>query len=98
MPKYRKKPVEIEAIFYPGRFEETEGNIAVEDWLEPRLAARGAKLRYEGTTLILPALNGGQIAVYPGEWIIDGDFELRPCTALVFGQLYDPVVTLEPAD
>lgn len=82
MPKYRKKPVEIEA-------EKWEGNqgshIHIVEW-----SGEHWKWHLDGT-MEIPTLEGTMTAS-PGDWIIKGvKGEFYPCKPDIFDKSYDPV-------
>jgi hypothetical protein len=83
MPKYRKRPVVIEAIPY-----EEGGEEAVEAFV-------GKKLRREKTGVWIPTLEGDMYA-HPGrDWIIRGvRGECYPIKADIFEETYDKMPEL----
>lgn len=90
MPKFRKKPVVIEAMRWMGR---AEGATPVVDWI----LSGGGTARYHNSTRVL----GEHIAVdtlegtmrtEPGDWIIRGvQDEFYPCKPDIFDATYEPV-------
>lgn len=84
MPKFRKKPVVIEAeqwvpgVEMPGVYRSvTLGSLSVDDFLHPL----GWIDTLEGT-----------MRVSPGDWVITGvNGEKYPCKPDVFAKTYDPV-------
>lgn len=80
MPKFRKKPVVIEAIQYT---EETRQEVI--DWsgASPGLIeAKGLRIR---------TLEGHMLA-WPGDWIIKGvNGEFYPCKPDIFAKTYEAV-------
>lgn len=91
--KYRKKPVVIEAMRYPGVEVDTVGCLLeFEDWINPRAKKIGRyPLKYKGQSLIIPTLEGDHEA-QPGDWIIQGvKGELYPCKPDIFEATYEPV-------
>lgn len=91
MMKFRKKPVVIEAMLWPGISVATVDDVmAFEDWVEPIARASGIwPLRYRGVTLIIPTLEG-EMEAKPGDWIIRGvQGELYPCKPDIFAATYE---------
>jgi hypothetical protein len=84
MPKFRKKPVVIEAVHWTGEnykdiysFLESHGMMDV--------------VRGEWGNLFIPTLEGEMIAS-PGDWIIRGvQGEFYPCKPDIFEETYEPV-------
>lgn len=90
MPKFRKKPVEIEAMQFigpdPTRLDEL---VKFDDWVVANQGSR--KCRYKGDKMIIPTLEGNHEAS-PGDWIIRGvNGELYPIKDEIFKVTYDPV-------
>ena len=92
MTQFRKKPVVIEAMKYPGHSVNVGPLLAFEDWLEPIAKNAGRwPLRYVGQSLIIPTLEGDHEAK-PGDWIIQGvKGEIYPCKPDIFAATYDAV-------
>lgn len=93
MGRFRKKPVVIEAMQYPGHsFPNVDPIMEFEDWLEPRAKACGRwPMKYKGQSLIIPTLEGDHEAK-PGDWIIQGvQGELYPCKPEIFSATYEQV-------
>lgn len=104
MPKFRKKPVEIEARLLPvwdddegGAKAYVEACIALAEWcggeshmmLEDDETYEGAPVT--GPHLVIPTLEGPHIAS-PGDWIIRGvQGEFYPCKPDIFEATYDRV-------
>lgn len=84
MPKFRKKPIEIEAFRFgidehPGWFT-ADPDVSVTDRLESGVAVKGSIRTLEGT---MQALHG--------DWIIKGvKGELYPCRPDIFEATYEP--------
>jgi len=77
--KYRKKPVEIEAIQFNGNFDEIEEFV-------------GGDAEFRDGTLLVATLEGA-LTASPMDWIIKGvKGEFYPCKPDIFEQTYDPVV------
>ena len=96
MPKFRKKPVVIEAVRYIGGgdkagyyFEEMKP-----DWLSEAFALEpkepGSIRRLHDGTLAVVTLEG-EIYAQPGDFIIQGvQGELYPCKPDIFAATYEP--------
>jgi hypothetical protein len=81
MPKFRKKPVVIEARQWTGA-----NAVDLLGWIKP-------EARQEGTTLTIPTLEGDHEASL-GDWIICGVAgEFYPCKPDIFDQTYEIVET-----
>jgi len=92
MPKFRKKPVEIEAV----QFDGTNAD-AVLDWINEHTEdGEGAYLIPGGefagkNALLIPTLEGDHRA-NSGDWIIQGvQGEFYPCKPDIFEATYEPV-------
>lgn len=92
MPKFRKKPVEVEAVKYAGN-----GNLdprgAVPDWMWK--AYEDGTMRSTGglDPLIIKTLEG-EMVVSPGDWIIRGtEGEIYPCKPKPFETTFEPKAT-----
>lgn len=89
MAKFRKKPVVIDAVQFPGpAIDNRVGVLAFDDWM---VANKGKhKCRYRGDKLIISTLEGDHEA-RPGDWIIKGvKGELYPCKPDIFEATYEP--------
>lgn len=94
MPKFRKKPVVIEAFQYPGHSIDGVDKInAFEEWF----GGAGGVGRYVGQNLHVTTLEDGpngeaKHVADPGDWIIKGvKGEFYPCKNDVFLQSYEAV-------
>lgn len=92
MPKFRKKPVVIEAMQFRGPLDtirNVDYAILLDDWL---VANKGDRVcRYVGDTIIISTLEGDHTAS-PGDWIIKGvQGELYPCKPDIFEATYEMV-------
>lgn len=86
MPRFRKKPVVIEAMQYPG-VRELKDAEKVFQWLD----SFGVKHRHTNDGVLLPTLEGDMTAS-PGDWIIRGvQGEFYPCKPDIFEESYEPV-------
>lgn len=82
MPKYRKKPVVIEARQFDGSLESAQ---PILEWIGD---ARPAE--YEDGHMLIKTLEGEHRAD-PGDWIIRGvQGEFYPCKPDIFTATYDP--------
>ena len=93
MPKFRKKPVEIEAMRVPDK--EWDGKAPPLDWasLALWLSDPGNKWRMaEDRAAVEIETLEGTIRADPGDWIIKGvKGEFYPCKPDIFAATYDPV-------
>jgi len=91
--KYRKKPVEIEAVQYLG-FNKTEIDEFVGNILSRKLESETAYLAGKGApmfSLIIPTLEGDMKAQH-GDYIIKGvKGEFYPCKPDIFVLTYEKV-------
>lgn len=84
MPKFRKKPVVIEAMKYNGGRSADQDLI---DWIE----TGNRRCVVHATHLVIATLEGDMIAS-PGDWIIKGiKGEFYPCKPDIFEATYEPV-------
>lgn len=82
MPKFRKKPVVIEAIQYRASEQRSE-------FAEDVVAGR---VRYPENGCMLIKTLEGTMQAEPGDWIIRGiKGELYPCKPDIFAATYEPV-------
>lgn len=87
MPKFRKKPVEIEAMRVPLVHE--DGWPELFDWLNGDWQARDYQPHIDG--IVINTLEGDHLASH-GDWIIRGvRDEIYPCKPDIFEATYDPV-------
>jgi hypothetical protein len=86
MPKFRKKPVLIEAVQYDG----TENSVV--DILQLKETTSSARsIRVDARDLLIHTLEGVMRAD-KGDWIIKGvNGELYPCKPDIFEKTYEPV-------
>lgn len=96
MPEFRKKPVVIEAMVWPGfsvDADRIEAVMVFEDWF----LNRGGKGRYVGQNLHVVTLEDGpngeaKHIASPGDWIIQGvQGEFYPCKPDIFEATYEAV-------
>lgn len=88
MPKFRKKPVVIEAIQFDGS---TTSAVALEDWMRGRIYIQPSINTRDLRDLEIRTLEGVMNA-RPSDWIIKGvRGEFYPCKPDVFAATYEPV-------
>lgn len=81
---FRKKPVVVEAMQYPGLADDMDASWAVVDWIK----ANGGETARRGD-LYIKTLHG-EARVEPGDWVIrgaQGDF--WPCKPDIFEDSYE---------
>lgn len=84
MPKFRKKPVEVEAEQYIPPHQIPAGVSCYQDVL----STKAGDVKYVAS-VITP---NGMVHITPGEWIITGvSGERYPCQPDIFEKTYDPV-------
>lgn len=93
MAKFRKKPVEVEAIQFTGGGEAER--YAVERWIYQNNGAPTANWFFNGTEYVsfnIVTLEGTMEAS-KGDWIIKGvKGEFYPCKPDIFEQTYEEIV------
>ncbi len=89
MPKFRKKPVVIEARQFDGSIEGANEVLA---WIGSYGAdAKRAHLTQPDQGIVIPTLEGDHLAM-PGDWIIKGvACEFYPCKPEIFAATYETV-------
>jgi len=97
MQKFRKKPVEIEAIQY-NNLNREEVEAFVGEKLEMELESETAYVAGQGPPIFSIAINTkeGVMKAFPGDWIIKepfptGDRDFYPCKPDIFKNTYDPI-------
>lgn len=86
MPKFRKKPVEIDAVKFTGINERLHSEL--NEFVGAELEVREHN---NLLCLVIPTLEGEHIAT-PGDWIIKGvKGECYPCKPDIFSATYDAV-------
>jgi hypothetical protein len=94
MPRYRKKPVEIEAARWTGNENDLEDVLVLVDWQalptdDVHVKAGIGYVPAHGT-LDIPTLEGVMTA-QPGDWIVKGvQGELYPVKPDIFEATYEP--------
>ena len=92
MPKYRKKPVVIEAFRYDGDLMDSKGNYYAPGWAVKALEEDILFFKHQGE-LFVKTLER-DMAVTVGDYIIKGvNNELYPCEPDVFEKTYDLVLS-----
>lgn len=99
MPKFRKRPVVIEAVQYLGPGESVHRLLAFSAPIEPTghwLGACGEPGHAENADLFIATLEDGdrevQHVASVGDWIIRGiQGEFYPCKPDIFAATYEPV-------
>lgn len=82
MPKFRKKPVEIDAVLFDGTYD---------SFIKIQELAPQHHIRFENSKLHISTLEGIMEAK-PGDYIIRGIAgELYPCDQLIFRLTYEPI-------
>ena len=88
MPKFRKKPVVIEAWQFTGGWESARPIVAMDQgisWCQMPANGDGDPGEIEIETL------EGRMTAQPGDWIIKGiKGEFYPCKPDIFAATYDP--------
>lgn len=86
--KFRKKPVEIEAMLVPGEDDhEAWGKLC--GWLVPGGPWQAVRLKSGELCIEIATLEGNMLA-RPGDWIIRGvQRELYPCKPDIFAATYE---------
>lgn len=87
MPKFRKKPVVIEAITFEDLVHYAQGHDLGESF-----NYKGAQIEVKNqTTFVIPTLEG-EMEFTPEDMLITGvDGEIYPCKISIFNKTYDPV-------
>ncbi len=90
MPKFRKKPVVIEAR----QFLNDENSYEILAWINNNQYERDKEApfaNWHNGLMIIPTLEGDHIAI-PGDWIIQGiKLEFYPCKPDIFEMTYERV-------
>lgn len=87
--KYRKKPVEIEAIKLPDSLFDIDGCVFADEWFVKNQGDR--KCRWVGDSVIIPTLEG-EMKANMGDYIIKGiKGEIYPCKPDIFEATYEKV-------
>ncbi|WPZ36720.1 hypothetical protein T8K17_11295 [Thalassobaculum sp. OXR-137] len=90
MPKFRKKPVVIEAVRMPTEAFDFAPIARAEVMEQIEQFMVGAKARWRGGSIDITTLEGVMTAS-PGDWIIKGvKGEFYPCKPDIFEATYEP--------
>lgn len=89
MPKFRKKPVEVEAFNWSGPWQ----SAIAPDWLQEAFAKNGgAGSAYQESGGVNIITLEGAMHANNGDWIIRGvKGEIYPCKPDIFTATYEPV-------
>ncbi|HEY4037786.1 MAG TPA: hypothetical protein VGM15_03110 [Burkholderiaceae bacterium] len=88
MPKFRKKPIVIEAMQFTGQ---TASACAIVHWALSEPVNR-IKIMHDGTSWIEIQTPEGTMRADAGDWIIRGvKGEYYPCKPDIFAATYEPV-------
>jgi len=88
MPRFRKKPVEIEAIFYDGT---STGAHEIRKWMNGEKYVRHPVRSRDLGPMFIDTLEG-EMRADPGDWIIKGiQGEFYPCKPDIFEATYEEV-------
>ncbi len=84
--KFRKKPVEVEAVHHNGTVEEAFEKMRALGWMDLRSFVGTIRNR-----ILIEGINGGEAAVEEGEWIVHGlAGNFSACSPDVFEETYEP--------
>ena len=90
MPKFRKKPVVIEAVQFLGS---TSQRLAINMWMEGGEYVNPVVQTRDVGPMFIQTLEG-EMTAKPGAWIIKGvNGEFYPCEDDIFRKTYDPIDT-----
>ena len=86
MPKFRKKPVVIEAVLFDGSIQTAD---AIEAWSQ---GATVCRMTDDFTPSLFVSTLEGEMRAGPGDWIIRGvRGEFYPCKPDIFEATYEEV-------
>lgn len=84
MPRFRKKPVEVEAMLWDGSYE-SQGKIVT--WADGKVSGW-----FDGEYFLAIVTLEGEMRANIGDWIIKGVAgEFYPCKPEIFEATYEPV-------
>lgn len=89
MGRYRKKPVEVEAIQYTGDNLSAVTAFVGEGDFAPIHPDDQVDGDYDAELYV--AANGAWVPIEPGEWILRDQRGCYPCKADIFAATYEPV-------
>lgn len=94
MPKFRKKPIVIEAVQVTDEMRKNGGPFP--DWALPHLELSRTE-KIENSELIHVRTLEGSMNVSPNDWLIQGvKGEVYPCKPDIFAATYEPEDSSEP--
>lgn len=90
--KFRKKPVEVDAIQWDGA---RASALAIKEWADGDAGQLTINFAGSDTTSVMAVVTlEGEMRAQPGDWIIRGlQGEFYPCKPDIFAATYDAVVT-----
>lgn len=90
---YRKKPISVEAvIWYPDENGEQKGGWPKSWGDEPSTWEKEEEEEEDGGPCLVIPVNGGEVRISPGDWIIRGVAgEFYPCAPDIFDKIYEVV-------
>jgi len=91
MPKFRKKPVVIEAV----QFNDMNSYLEIVKWMKDAgdTFAIANEVKYSMPVMLIQTLEG-TMAANPGDWIIKGiQGEFYPCKNEIFLESYEPYLS-----
>jgi hypothetical protein len=93
MPRFRKKPVEVEAVQWTGdNADEIKAFVGVRDNGECRFLTPDEITGAWTEAHVYDELHDTWVTVYTGQWVIKGvKGEFYPCAEDVFAETYEPV-------
>lgn len=89
MPRFQKKPVEVEAVQFTG----LDSYLYIVDWMKASgdTNALAGEVQYRTPIMLVQTLEG-TMAANPGDWIIRGvKGEFYPCKPDIFEATYEPI-------
>jgi hypothetical protein len=91
--KFRKKPVEVEAVRWTGENTNEVLDFTGDAYFDPIPEEnRGDLSDPDATAAVFDKLHSTWVLLYNGDWVIRGvQGELYPCRADVFEATYEPV-------
>lgn len=91
MPRFRKKPVEVEAMQLPKALDNERALHVVARWCSGEVRWTHAVGGHDRHCIDIETLEGTMTAL-PGDWIIKGvQGEFYPCKPDIFAATYEPV-------
>lgn len=97
--RYRKKPVEVEAVRWSGNYDEWERSYPrwIRDYTSPTEDGQDGAFtslgRADGTRNLIVRTPNGEVTAKPGEMIILGlEGEVYPCDPVIFERTYEPAI------